>query len=109
MFAISQVARKVGLATSPIRFYKEAGLLPEPGAPSPVIGSNGPFTESKEHIGGFYIINADDLDAALAWAGKVVDVTNHPIEVRPFRVTGRPSMTSTGVPTGKRLLSRRVP
>lgn len=34
-------------------------------------------------------INADDLDAALTWAGKVVDATNHPIEVRPFRATGR--------------------
>ncbi len=51
--------------------------------------TDGPFAESKEHIGGFYIINADDLDAALTWAGKVVDAVNHPIEVRPFRATGR--------------------
>ena len=51
--------------------------------------TDGPFAESKEHIGGFYIINADDLDAALAWAGKAADATNHPIEVRPFRATGR--------------------
>ena len=51
--------------------------------------TDGPFAESKEHIGGFYIINADDLDAALAWAGKVADATNHAIEVRPFRATGR--------------------
>ena len=51
--------------------------------------TDGPFAESRVHIGGFYIINADDLDAALAWAGKVVDATNHPIEVRPFRATGR--------------------
>ena len=50
---------------------------------------DGPFVESKEHIGGFYIINADDLDAALAWARKVVEAINHPIEVRPFRATGR--------------------
>jgi len=53
------------------------------------VTTDGPFVESKEHIGGFYIISADDLDAALAWAGKVVDATNHPIEVRPFRATGR--------------------
>lgn len=46
--------------------------------------TDGPFVESKEHIGGFYVINADDLDAALAWAGKVVDAVGHPIEVRPF-------------------------
>ena len=54
-----------------------------------VVMTDGPFAESKEHIAGFYIINADDLDAALAWAGKVVDAINHPIEVRPFRATGR--------------------
>lgn len=51
--------------------------------------TDGPFAESKEHIGGFYVINAEDLDEALAWAGKVVDAVNHPIEVRPFRATGR--------------------
>jgi hypothetical protein len=51
--------------------------------------TDGPFVESKEHIGGFYIINADDLDEAVAWAGKTADATGHPIEVRPFRATGR--------------------
>jgi hypothetical protein len=51
--------------------------------------TDGPFVEAKEHIAGFYIINADDLDAALAWARKVVDAIHHPIEVRPFRATGR--------------------
>ena len=54
-----------------------------------VLTTDGPFVESKEHIAGFYIINADDLDAALAWARKVVDAINHPIEVRPFLATGR--------------------
>jgi len=53
-----------------------------------VVMTDGPFVESKEHIAGFYIINADDLDAALAWARKVVGALNHPIEVRPFRATG---------------------
>jgi hypothetical protein len=56
---------------------------------SGLVMTDGPFVEAKEHIAGFYIINADDLDAALAWARKVVDATNHPIEVRPFRATGR--------------------
>jgi hypothetical protein len=51
--------------------------------------TDGPFVEAKEHIAGFYIIDADDLDAALAWAGKVVEAIDHPIEVRPFRATGR--------------------
>lgn len=53
------------------------------------VPTDGPFTEAKEHIGGFYVINAENLDSALEWAGKVVEATNHAIEVRPFRATGR--------------------
>ena len=52
---------------------------------SGVVGmTDGPFAEAKEHIAGFYIINADDLDEALGWARRVVEVINVPIEVRPF-------------------------
>ena len=40
-----------------------------------VVMTDGPFVEAKEHIAGFYIINAEDLDAALAWAKKVVSCT----------------------------------
>ena len=54
-----------------------------------LVTTDGPFVESKEHIGGFYVISTDDLDAALVWARKTVEATNHPIEVRPFRATGR--------------------
>lgn len=54
-----------------------------------VVTTDGPFAETKEHLAGFYIIEAPDLDTALAWAGKVADATNHPIEIRPFRATGR--------------------
>ena len=46
--------------------------------------TDGPFVEAKEHLGGFYIINATDLDAALALASKVTRVIGSPIEVRPF-------------------------
>ena len=51
--------------------------------------TDGPFAESKEHIAGFYIINAADLDEALVWGRKTAEATNHPIEVRPFRGTGK--------------------
>jgi hypothetical protein len=50
-----------------------------------VLTTDGPFAESKEHLGGFYIIEAEHLDAALAWASKVTGAVNAPIEVRPFR------------------------
>ena len=50
-----------------------------------VLTTDGPFAESKEHLGGFYIIEAEDLDAALAWASKTAAAVRKPIEVRPFR------------------------
>jgi hypothetical protein len=50
-----------------------------------VLTTDGPFAESKEHLGGFYIIEADDLDAALTWASKTTAAVMKPIEVRPFR------------------------
>ena len=50
-----------------------------------VLTTDGPFAESREHLGGFYVINAADLDAALAWAAKVTECIRAPIEVRPFR------------------------
>jgi hypothetical protein len=50
-----------------------------------VLTTDGPFAESKEHLGGFYIIEAEDLDAALTWASKTSTAVSKPIEVRPFR------------------------
>ena len=47
--------------------------------------TDGPYAEGKEHIGGFTIIKAPDLDAALEWGRKLARATTLPIEVRPFR------------------------
>jgi hypothetical protein len=50
-----------------------------------VLLTDGPFVEGKEFIGGFLILRAPDLDAALRWAEKLSRATTLPIEVRPFR------------------------
>jgi hypothetical protein len=50
-----------------------------------VLTTDGPYVEGKEHLGGFTIIKAPDLDAALVWARKTAQVVPLPIEVRPFR------------------------
>ena len=47
--------------------------------------TDGPYVEGKEHIGGFTVIEAPDLDAALAWAGRMAEATTLPVEVRPVR------------------------
>jgi hypothetical protein len=48
-----------------------------------VLLTDGPFTEGKEHLGGFTIIKAPDLDAALAWGAKMARASTLPVEVRP--------------------------
>lgn len=50
-----------------------------------VLTSDGPFAESKEQLGGFWVISAPDLDAALAWAREATVACQAPVEVRPFQ------------------------
>jgi hypothetical protein len=50
-----------------------------------VLMTDGPYTEGKEHLGGFTVIEAPDLDGALAWGRRYAEITTLPIEVRPFR------------------------
>ncbi len=47
--------------------------------------TDGPFVEGKEHIGGFTVIKASDLDEALEWGRRFARITTLPIEVRPFQ------------------------
>jgi hypothetical protein len=50
-----------------------------------VLVTDGPFTEGKEHLGGFTVIQAEDLDEALRWARKLAGIVAPlSIEVRPF-------------------------
>jgi hypothetical protein len=50
-----------------------------------VLITDGPYIEGKEHIGGFTIIKASDLDVALEWGSRLARITTLPIEVRPFQ------------------------
>jgi hypothetical protein len=50
-----------------------------------VVMTDGPFAETKEQLGGFWVISAPDLDAALAWAAKGSEACMGPVEVRPFQ------------------------
>src|SRR5687768_12711124 len=52
-----------------------------------VVTTDGPFVEAKEHLAGFYIIEAADMDEALRWATKVTNLISSPIEVWPFADT----------------------
>jgi hypothetical protein len=52
---------------------------------SQTLTTDGPFAEGKEHVGGFTIVRAPDLDAALEWGRRLAAATTLPIEVRPFQ------------------------
>jgi hypothetical protein len=49
-----------------------------------VVMTDGPFAELKEYLGGFTILEAEDLDGALAWGQRIAKAIGLPIEVRPF-------------------------
>ena len=50
--------------------------------------TDGPFAETKEQLGGFYVVDVPDLDAALAIAGRIPSVDVGSIEVRPIPAYG---------------------
>lgn len=50
-----------------------------------VIMTDGPYVEGKEHVGGFTVIEAQDLDAALRWGRRLAKIVGIPIEVRPMQ------------------------
>ncbi|MCP3803749.1 YciI family protein [Allokutzneria sp. A3M-2-11 16] len=69
-----------------------AGGMHEPGTATvlrskgdEVLVTDGPFTEGREHLGGFTIIRAADLDEALEWGRRLAKVITLPIEVRPMQ------------------------
>jgi hypothetical protein len=92
--ALARIARDLDALNAEIKAagaWVFAGGLHDPStatvlrpADDEVLTTDGPFAEGKEHIGGFTILTAPDLDAALAWGCKLARATTLPVEVRPF-------------------------
>jgi hypothetical protein len=64
------------------RAGKAKSLRTKPGGK--VVITDGPYTESKEHVGGFWVLEVADLDAALEWGRKAAIACRAPVEVRAF-------------------------
>jgi hypothetical protein len=75
---------------------KAKSLRRQPGGK--VVITDGPYIESKEHVGGFWILEAADMDEALAWARKAALACRVPVEVRAF-LRMRPNRTSASQET----------
>jgi hypothetical protein len=92
---LARVMRDIGVMNQELKAtgrWVFAGGLHPPGTATvvrvkdgEVLMTDGPFVEGKEHIGGFTVIKAPDLDVALAYGRRLAEATTLPIEVRPFQ------------------------
>jgi hypothetical protein len=73
-------ARKFACGLSPASRAKSLRTQPD----GKVLVTDGPYLETKEHIGGFWVLEASDLDEALEWARKGAAACRAPVEVRPL-------------------------
>ena len=93
---LEPIMRDVGAVNAELRAagaWVFAGGLHPPGTATVVrskddelLMTDGPYLEGKEHIGGFTVIQAPDLDAALEWGRKLARAITLPVEVRPMEV-----------------------
>ena len=67
---------------TPVREAKSLRAQPD----GKVLTTDGPYLETKEHIGGFWVLDIAGLDEALAWGRKAVVACRAPVEVRPFGI-----------------------
>jgi hypothetical protein len=77
---IAAGARKFVAGLSPASNARSLRAQPD----GKVLVTDGPYLETKEHIGGFWVLEAADLDEALAWGRKAVVACRTPVEVRPI-------------------------
>src|SRR5579872_4888751 len=84
--AYTEALEKAGafIAGSGLQDSSTASLVRAPNGKPKVL--NGPYIESKEQLGGYYVIEAADLDAALAWAARCPGAEQDVVEVRPLMV-----------------------
>jgi hypothetical protein len=82
-YAYTQEAIKAGV------YRAGAGLMPTSMATTVRVRENrtlttdGPFAETKEQLGGFYLLDCKDLDEAIAWASRIPSAGRGPVEIRP--------------------------
>jgi len=84
--AYTEAMKKAGtlIGSNRLRPTSEATTVRAPGGKQSVL--DGPFAETKEQLAGYYLIEAPDLDAALAWAARCPGAQHGAIEVRPVWV-----------------------
>ena len=88
---IAAGARKFVAGLTPVSVAKSLRAQPD----GKVAITDGPYLETKEHIAGFWVLEAADMDEALAWGRKAVIACRAPVEVRPIFFMPAPTLPST--------------
>jgi hypothetical protein len=88
---IAAGARKFVAGLTPINTAKSLRAQPD----GKVLVTDGPYLETKEHIAGFWVLEAADMDEALAWGRKAVIACRAPVEVRAIFFMPAPTVPST--------------
>ena len=89
---IAAGARKFACGITPARDAKSLRVQPD----GKVLVTDGPYTETKEHIGGFWILECADMNEALAWARKGAEVCRASGEVRELLFYAAPTQEPVG-------------
>jgi hypothetical protein len=89
---IAADARKFACGLSPAGNARSLRKQPD----GKVLVTDGPYTETKEHIGGFWVLEATDLDEAIAWGQKAVVACRASVEVRQILFRPDPRQGPSG-------------
>ena len=85
-FAITEEMRKAGIHVAGEALHPTSSATTVRVQSGDTVTTDGPFAETREQLGGFYIVDVDDLDAAIEWAAKMPNAHKGSIEVRPVMV-----------------------
>lgn len=82
-FAYDKALREAGISPAGDALHPTSTATTVSSKDGKVVTTHGPFAETKEQLGGYYVLNCKDLDEAIAWASKCPGVRNGSLELRP--------------------------
>lgn len=89
-FAYTQALKDGGvyLGGNPLQPTTTATTISQPPGAAEPLFTDGPFAETKEQLGGYYLIDCKNLDEALAWGSKCPGIHGGKVEIRPIQSIG---------------------
>lgn len=85
-FEVTEAMRQAGVHVAGDALHPTSSATTVRVKSGDIVTTDGPFAETREQLGGYYVIDVDDLDAAIEWAGKMPNAHKGSIEVRPVMV-----------------------